>query len=228
LSTRGGIGIEQGLKQAQTMRHALPRKPKTRRKPREDEGPFDRFAALFEEAQKFCLAVGLPKDLILAIYHAESDWAFILKIDALLETASKEIIRHALHLKVLNRVVRTDSLAEFVDSLPINGRVSLAKLLDAAGCPSEELGFITAIRRVRNAYAHNIKFVETSLIDLVNQLPDKKDLLKNLSSIRTFVEDELVKMYEKDHKFLRFCIIDAAMRVLFYAYHLAVKHVAKK
>ena len=210
------------------MTRSISTKAKVRRKPPKDAGEIDRFGALLEETQRFCVGVGLPKDLILAIFNAESDWAFILKIDALIETASKEIIRHALRLKVLNRIIRTDALGEFVDSLPINGKISLLKLLDAAGCPREELHFIEATRQVRNAYAHNIKFADVNLIAIISQRKDKTVLLKNLSSIQNFDETALIKMYEKDHKFLRFCILDATMRVLFYAYHLAVKHGANK
>lgn len=178
---------------------------------------------LLEEAQKFCVAVGLHKDLILEIAKADNDWAFILKIDALLETASKEIIRHGLRLKILNRVIRNDALGDFVDSLPINARTSILKLLDAAGCPPEELGFIEATRRVRNAYAHNIKLVDVSLIELIKQRGDKAQLLKNLSAIENYDEAKLVEMYEKDGGFLRFGIVDSTMRFLFFAYHIAAK-----
>jgi hypothetical protein len=149
------------------MSDAATKKVKTRRKPAHKAETIDRFAVLLEEAQKFCIAVGLHKDLILEIAKADNDWAFILKIDALLETASKEIIRHGLRLKILNRVIKNDVLGNFVDSLPINGRTSIIKLLEAAGCPPEDTGFIEATRLVRNKYAHNIKFVDVSLIELI-------------------------------------------------------------
>jgi hypothetical protein len=210
----------------------MTKKPTTRkvrppRNPRPAPEPFDRFGVLLEEAQNFCVAVGLHKDLIHEIIKADTDWTFILKIDALLETASKEIIRHALRLKVLNRVIQNDVLGDFVDSLPINGRTSIIKLLDAAGCPQEDLSFIEAVRRVRNAYAHNIKFVDFTLIDLIKQRPDKSDILRKISAIKTFVEADLITSYENDRGFLRFCIIDATMRILFFAYHIAVKRKAK-
>jgi hypothetical protein len=211
-----------------TVGDAPTKKAKTRRNRTHEPEAIDRFGILLEEAQKFCEAVGLHKDLILEIARANNDWAFILKIDALLETASKEIIRHGLRLKILNRVIRNDALGDFVDSLPINGRTSILKLLDIAGCPPEDLGFIEAIRRVRNAYAHNIKFVDVSLIALIKQRPDKTELLKKLSAIKIFDEANLIEMYEKDHNFLRFCILDATMRVLFFAYHVAVKFTPKK
>jgi len=119
-------------------------------------------------------------------------------------------------------------LGDFVDSLPINGKTSILKLLDAAGCPYEDLGFIEATRRVRNAYAHNIKFVDVSLIALIKQRPDKTELSKKLSAIKNFDEADLIEMYEKDHGFLLSCILDATMRVLFFAYHVAVKYTPKK
>jgi len=207
---------------------AAPRKTTTRSKhPREPEA-FDRFGILLEQAQKFCAAVGLHNDLIREIVKADSDWAFILRIDALLETASKEIVRHALRLKVLNRVFQNDILADFVDSLPINGRTSIVKLLDAARCPPEDIAFIEAARRVRNAYAHNIKLVDVSLIELIKQRGDRSELLRKLSAIENYVEADLIAMYEKDGRFLRFCILDATMRVLFFAYHVALKPGLKK
>jgi hypothetical protein len=207
----------------ETRSDAPTKKAKTRRKRAQEPETFDRFGILLEEAQKFCVAVGLHKDLILEIAKADNDWAFILKIDALLETASKEIIRHGLRLKILNRVIRNDALGDFVDSLPINGRTSILKLLDAAGCPPEELGFIEATRLVRNAYAHNIKLVDVNLIELIKQRGDKAKLLKNLSAIKNYDEGDLIGMYEKDGTFLRFCILDSTMRFLFFAYHIAVK-----
>jgi hypothetical protein len=79
-------------------------------------------------------------------------------LDALLETASKGIIRHGLRLKILNRVITNDVLGDFVESLPLNGRTSILKLLEAAGCPPEEQGFIEATRKVRNAYAVRFLF----------------------------------------------------------------------
>jgi len=205
------------------MSDAATKKVKTRRKRADEPETIDHFSILLEETQKFCVAVGLHKDLILEVAKADNVWAFILKIDALLETASKEIIRRGLRLKILNRVIRNDVLGDFVDSLPINGRTSILKLLEAAGCPPEELGFIEATRRVRNAYAHNIKLVDVKLIELIKQRGDKAQLLKNLSDIKNYDEGDLIEMYEKDGKFLRLCILDSTMRFLFFAYHIAVK-----
>jgi hypothetical protein len=199
------------------------RKAKSRRDGAQEIEAADRFDILLDESRKFCEGVGLHKDLILQIFRTDSDWAFVLKIDALLESASKQIIRRSIRLKVLNRSVSNSVLEDFVDSLPINGRTSLLRLLEAAGCPAEEHGFIEAIRRVRNAYAHNIRFVDTTLIELIKQRGDKSHLIKNLSAIENYIESDLIASYERDGGFLRFGIIDSAMRFLFFAYHIAVK-----
>jgi hypothetical protein len=188
-----------------------------------DEEVSNRSDALFEEAAKFCAAVGLHQDLMLKIYNAENDWTFILKIDALLETATKEIIKSGLKMKILNRFIGAEELGEFVDSLPMNGKTSILQLLKASGCPPEDVGFIEAVRRVRNAYAHNIKLAELSLIQLIKQRRDKSDIIKNISNIETYDESSLIVSYEKDGKFMRFGILDAAMRILFYAYHIALR-----
>ncbi len=203
---------------------AVKRKTKTQRPRVKKAEDFDRFGVLLEESQKFCEGVGLHKDLVIEILKTDSDWAFILKVDALLESAAKEILRHGLRFKILNRVIRNEILDDFVDSLPMNGRTSLLKLLDAACLPPEELGFLEATRLVRNAYAHNIKHADVSLIELIKQRSDKSRLVKNLSAIKTYNEADLIASYEKDPRFLRFCIIDSTMRFLFYAYHMAVKH----
>jgi hypothetical protein len=183
----------------------------------------DRFRLLYEESQKFCEGVGLPKDLIITILKTDSDWAFVLKVDALMESAAKHILRHGLRIKLLNKTFQNDTLEEFVDSLPMNGRTSLLKLLEAAGLPDEELGFLEVMRLVRNAFAHNIEYAGLRLIDLIKVRQDKSRLIKYLSAIRTYDEAGLIADYEKKPIFLRFCIIDSVMRVLFYAYHLAVK-----
>jgi hypothetical protein len=198
---------------------AQPRAPKSK-PPLEGA---DRFTIMLEESEKFCEDVGLHKDLIREIIKTDSDWAFILKIDALLESAAKYIVRTGLRIQFLNRVIQNETLDEFVDSLPINGRTGILKLLDAACLPPEELSFVETIRKVRNIYAHDIRFTDVRLIDLVKQRNDKAQLIKYLSGIETYVEADLIAWYERDPGFLRFCVIDSTMRFLFYSYHMAVK-----
>jgi len=196
--------------------------------PHDQVEDFDRFGILLKESQKFCRQVGLQKDLILQILKTDSDWAFVLKVDALLESAAKHIIHHGLQIQLLNRVHRSESLDDFVDSLHMNGPTSLVKLLRASALPEEEVRFVETTRSVRNAYAHDIRFADLRLIELIKTRNDKSKLIKDLSAIRTYVESDLIASYEKDPIFLRFCIIDSVMRFLFYAYHLTVKKRRRK
>jgi hypothetical protein len=94
------------LKTSRKQESSITKKAKTPRDRAQETKAVSRFDILVEESRKLCEAVGLHKDLILEIAKTDSDWAFILKIDALLETAS-------------------------------NGRTSILKLLEAAGCPQK-------------------------------------------------------------------------------------------
>jgi len=203
----------------------------TLRRRASDAEPAGRFQVLLEEEQKFCEDLGLRKGLLLDIARTDSDWAFILKIDGLLETASKEIIRRGLRRRIVNGIAHGDplwneSLWDFVDSLPMYGKTSILKLLEAAGCPSEEHAFIEAVRKLKKAYANDIKSHGVGLLALIKQRPDRAFLLKSISAVENHGEAELVAIYEKDGDFLRFCILDRTMRFLFFAYHLALKWVA--
>jgi hypothetical protein len=122
--------------------------------PPDDPGDYDRFGILLKESQKFCKRVGLQKDLIPKILKTDGDWAFILKVDALHESAAKHIVRHGLQIKLLKQTFRNGGLDNFIDSLPMNGRTSVLKLLEASALPEEELRFVEVTRLGRNAYAH--------------------------------------------------------------------------
>jgi hypothetical protein len=177
------------------------KKSASRRKPAVQLDGAERFTILMEESEKFCEEAGLPKDLIKTIIKSDSDWAFILKIDALLESAAKHIVRTGLRIKLLNRIMQNETLDGFVDSLPINGRTGILTLLDAACLPPEELGFVETIRKVRNIYAHDIRFANVNLIELVKRRNDKSQLIKYLSAIETYVEADLIAWYERDPVF---------------------------
>jgi hypothetical protein len=210
---------------------AVKEKATTLRRRASDMMTAGRFDILLEEEQKFCEALGLRKDLIMEIARTESDWAFILKIDALLETASKEIIRRGLGRKILNGIAHNDPLWNdglwgYVDSLPMNGKMSVLKLLEAAGCPTEEHDFIEAVRGLKKSYANNIKVLGVALIELIKKRPDKTHLLKTLSAVENYDEAGLIGIYEGDGGFLRFCILERTMRFLFFAYHIALKRSA--
>ena len=58
--------------------------------------------------------------------------------------------------------------------------------------PPEELGFVETIRKVRNIYAHDIRFANVSLIELIKKRNDKSQLINYPSAIETYVEADLI------------------------------------
>lgn len=167
--------------------------------------------------------MGLHENLIKEITWADDDWTFILKIDALLETAAKEVIRRSLRLPGKGAKTDKDEFSENLDSLPINGRGSIIRLLEAAQCPADECSFIESVRRLRNSFAHDIRLVDRSLIEVIKQHPDKSRLIQTLSSAEKYSEEMLIRVYETDGHELRFSIVEATMRFLTIAYQISSK-----
>ncbi len=183
----------------------------------------DVFAVLIEDSEKFCEAVGLNKNLISLIIQIDNDWAFILKVDALLETAAKEILRKHLNFKLASRTANVDAMEKFIDALPLLGRTSVLELLKAAGCPKVDINFISAARLVRNAYAHNVRNLDVPMMELIKQRNDRINLMKHMSAMNDPTEAEVIAMHKKDASFPRFGIITSTMRFLLFAYHVAIK-----
>jgi hypothetical protein len=186
------------------------------------------FEALLAEEQDFCADLGLPGDLVATLARSESDWAFILKIDALLEAAAREIIRRGLRRKVANGIAHGDSLWndgvwDFLDRLPMRGPTSILTLLDAAQCPAEEHDLFDSIHKMKKAYADDIALTGASLAALIARRPDRAQLLRTFSAMEDYDEAALMKIFQDDGSFLRFCIVERTMRFLFFAYHVALK-----
>jgi uncharacterized protein YutE (UPF0331/DUF86 family) len=178
---------------------------------------------LLREAAECCAALRLKHDLIVSIYQSDSDWAFILKIDALIETSVKEVIKRSLKLKINDAFIGDAELEKFISNLPMNGRTSLLKLLRATNCDRDICDFIEAARNVRNAFAHNINNVETSLLTVIQNRQEWRDLLKRLSPIENYDEAEWVKMIQTEAGILRYSILHYTLVFLTLAYHVVLK-----
>ena len=155
------------------------------------------FKWLMDESKHLASLIGVSPKQIYEIFKARTDWEFIIKIDALLEAASKKVVKAAL----VNGYLNPDDIDEFVDSLPMRGRTSILKLLQASGCDTPERNLIDCVRILRNGFAHDITQMELRLIEVIKQRKDKSNLLKGLSWIHECEEDKLIEMYEKDGSF---------------------------
>jgi hypothetical protein len=171
------------------------------------------------ESQHLGKLIGIAPKQIYEIFKAGTDWEFIIKIDALLEAAAKKVVKASL----VNGYLTPVEIDEFVDALPIRGRTSLLKLLQASGCDAPERNLIDAVRTLRNGFAHDITQMNMSLIEVVKKRKDKTTLLKSLSWVDEFDEQVLTTMYEKDGGQLRFGIVTGALIFMIAAYHSVVR-----
>lgn len=178
-----------------------------------------RFEALMANARLFCLELGLPDDMMVTVYRAQSDWEFIIKIDALLEAAARAALKDVIKTKF----GQDGALNGFIDALPMNGRTSLISMLKATNFPDHLVGLMEGVRRMRNGFAHDIRQVNDTLYAVLIRRNDKSALIRQLSAIGTYEEDELLGMYEKDPGFLRFGVFDQTIQALTLVYHVALK-----
>jgi hypothetical protein len=179
----------------------------------------NRFSRLVVASKKFTQAMGLHSNLTREIYEAKTDWEFIIKIDALLEAAVKMVVRRRLNAGADEDLKHT--MDDFVDALPMNGRVSLLAVLKADNCPKEITSTIESIRRLRNGFAHDIRLTDSRLIEIIKARPDKSQLIEGLCQIEKYDEADLIRQYEESPTFLRYCIIDATLRFLIIAYNIS-------
>jgi hypothetical protein len=180
----------------------------------------DRFAWMLEESKKLSTLIKVPDQIILEIFRCASDWEFILKIDALLEAAVRKVLKVAL---TPNDKIDTETVEDFVDTLPMRGRTSLLALLKGTGCDETDIQLIDCVRRLRNGFAHDITQVSAKLIEIIKQRGDRLELLKALSYVEKFDADTLTKMFEEDSSFLRFTILTGTLTFLIVAYHNVIK-----
>jgi hypothetical protein len=174
---------------------------------------------MMRESKHLAELIGVSPKQIYEIFKAGTDWEFIIKMDALLEAASKKVVKAILANEYLNQ----EDINEFVDALPIRGRTSVLKLLAASGCDTPECNLIDSVRVLRNGFAHDITQMEMSLIDVIKSRKDKSTLLKGLCWIHEYEEDKLIKMYEDDGGLFRFGIVSGALTFMIAAYHSVLK-----
>jgi hypothetical protein len=182
-----------------------------------------RFTRMLSESKKLTALINVPDETIAEIYRAESDWEFILKVDALLEAAVKKMVKTGLSGA---GGINPETVEAFIDTLPLRGRTSLLSLLKGTGCAREEIDLIDCVRRVRNGFAHDILQIRLRLVEVIKKRSDKSQLIHGLSYIGNYDEAELIKAYEDDGGLLRYSIFHGTLIFLISAYRNAIKTVA--
>jgi hypothetical protein len=96
------------------------------------------------------------------------------------------------------------------------------KLIALSGCSKEHQKFLDCVRRVRNAYAHDIRAIESTLIDMIEARNDKSELIRAFTPVEDtgYDEEAVIRMEKTEHKgLLRYGIQHQTMAILYLMHH---------
>jgi hypothetical protein len=97
----------------------------------------------------------------------EDDWSFVIKLHALIEAATTNVL-----VEVLNTPELRDHFARVPLSDVEYGKLSLLKALDIG--TSRERGFIRKLSEIRNQLVHNVQHTSFTLKNLAAEAPKAK------------------------------------------------------
>ncbi|WP_026606826.1 hypothetical protein [Methylocapsa acidiphila] len=175
----------------------------------------ERLTLLLDEAERFCRQFDVAEDIILETYTETSDWAFFIKVDALHETACRDLMARALN-RPQSRGAGEESISAFLDDIDFHGRGSVLRLIELTQRPAQYVRFLKSVRRVREAFAHDLRSINTNLAELIAPLADRAQLLLALSGMADEAYDETryMRLIRNDPGLLRFGILRQSMALL--------------
>lgn len=184
----------------------------------EDESPAsenDRLTVLLGQADAFCERFEIGEDIIVETYTETSDWAFFIKIDALHETACRDLMSRLLTMRQ-GDVALDGQMSAFIDDIEFEGRGSVLRLIELTRRPADYVRFLKCLRRMRNAFAHDMRSVNMMLAELIEPLADKAQVLKALSgeADQDYDEAKCLSLIRNDPGFLQFVILRQSMTYL--------------
>ncbi|WOJ91037.1 hypothetical protein RZS28_07070 [Methylocapsa polymorpha] len=188
----------------------------------------DPLTRLLEQADTFCERFGVGEDVILETYTETSDWAFFIKVDALHETACRDLMARLLTVRQSGGAV-DEEMSAFIDDIEFQGQGSVLRLIELTRRPRDYVLFLKCVRRVRNAFAHDFRSVNKTLMELIEPLADRALLLKAFSGLAEADYDEAkyLRLVRNDPGFLRFGILHHSM-VLLCQLHAEFQEAAKE
>jgi hypothetical protein len=175
----------------------------------------DPLTRLLEQADKFCERFGVGEDIIVETYTETSDWAFFIKVDALHETACRDLMARLLIVRQSGGAV-DEEMSAFIDDIEFQGQGSVLRLIELTRRPRDYVRFLKCVRRVRNAFAHDFRSVNKTLMELIEPLADRAQLLKAFSGMAEADYDEAkyLRLVRNDPGFLRLGILHQSMVLL--------------
>jgi len=151
--------------------------------------------------------LSVPPGAISGIQN-EPEYLFIVKVFAALEpiinellaarlTFARKINMQALLGELSGEAATPEKLPEIVAPMPLGGRPGKLELCAALGCLTRrQQRYVSAVARVRNRYAHNIRNMHLSIHEIVRKLardePSRVQLYTDLIGSETKAQAELV------------------------------------
>jgi hypothetical protein len=117
--------------------------------------------------QKFGLPERFLDDLLKEV-EEDSDWSFVIKAHALMETVITHVLSESLHITGADKKVE---ISDFIARLPMNGqngKVSLAESLNLITKVTRN--FIWRLGEIRNFYVHDLRNVGVTLEHYIFEL----------------------------------------------------------
>lgn len=118
--------------------------------------------------------LGLPAAYFHKILHDDEDWAFVVKICAMMEAVCS---------KSLTKFLADDRLREPLDFLefanPRCGKIALLRSLGILDTKHAEV--LVGIAEMRNSYAHNVRHIGRN--DLRSYLEEKKETRRRIGGV---------------------------------------------
>ncbi len=148
-----------------------------------------------EQAHELATSFGLHDKFFDSLSRESNDWTFILKVDSLLETASKSLLEEKISIDGNN-----EEFIKLFKHLKVEGSFSILELLKLTDFPNEGLNFIRKVRELRNLYAHNICDVERSLLDMIASTKQPANFTKVLLSEESSIDELQEKFRESEIK----------------------------
>ncbi|GAB1413872.1 MAG: hypothetical protein LC110_05320 [Burkholderiales bacterium] len=130
--------------------------------------------------------LGVPKGLFNKLKD-EDDWSFIIKMQALLETALTYLIKSTLG---------RDELEDFIEKLNLQGRTGKLAVVKALSLlTNNHLKYLGQLAELRNKVAHKIQYVTFTLSEHLKGMNEKafKDFVLTALVLPTDVKFELSK-----------------------------------
>lgn len=175
------------------------------------------FIELTRLADEYLKPIGMGEDLVIDLYLEKSDWAFVVQLDATIETISRAVLGGALTFYSADASVSpSGSLSDFTKKLGYSGRTSVLSLLEAMAFPKDQVNFANCVRHLRNRFAHNIQNREFGIYEMWERGGGKaKDLYLLAYASEEFDFATLKTSFQENGHLFRMTMLQAAMVFMF-------------